>query len=185
MNADIMRMILMASGDSSQSAMLPLLMMQQGNAPSGDTEEEGAGDNNRQMLDVLVYNPLAERTLVNYADKIQRMNETQKARMYAALVLSLLGSTETGELGAAMKISAHTQLNELFGDPMSGAYSAQAAPAIYEQRKDVPIGGSVLGAARKPPSETVQDIDISSLSSNAPGTKKVTMRNKPKNLIVV
>lgn len=183
----MMRLLMLAGGDSSQNAMLPLLMMQRNDTGNGDTQDGDSDVSNRQMLDALVYKPHAERILLGYAEKIQRMNDTQKARMYAALVLSLLGSTETGELGAAMRMCVHTQLNELFGDPMSGVYSTQASPSIYETRKDVPIGGAALGYARRPPSETVQEIELATLSGGNNGTKKgtVTQRNKPKNMIVV
>lgn len=179
MNNEMLKLMMAVGGNgASMETLLPLLLMDKGEGDSV-VSSDGSDGADSQMLDVLLYKPWGDRTLSNYANKVKSMSEDQTARMLAAIVLDILSDSDIGGLGGVLKTSAHSVLLELFGSPMSGAY---AQDTQRYASTNAPVGGTILGNARKPAKEMARDIEIAG-EDKRPVVVKSNVRTK--GLVVV
>ena len=147
----------MLSGGKDSSEMLPLILMQleskKGNNGEGDNSN-GNGMNN-EVLDVMLYRPMGERILTNFAAKIAKMNTTQRAKLLASLSLDRLSTQQKGKFGETLLLASRSGMMELLGEPLAAASTGNS-----ENKGNGNVGGQTLGNARKSVIEQAKELEV-------------------------
>ena len=154
----------------NSDSILPVLLMQlskKGSNGDGDTNE-GV---NPEVLDVIVYRPLGQRILNNFAQRIAKMTPTQRANLMAALALDRLSTQQNGKLGEALLLASRACMLDLLGEPMSNI----SIPT--EKKGNGTVGVKTLGAAKKSVIEKAKELEVNESGSNS-GSKSSTIVKK-------
>jgi hypothetical protein len=120
-------------------------------------------------VSVLLYKPLGEKILANFAQKIQSMTAVQVARLLAAVSLESMGRSQGSKFGDMLVLTAHTGVMDLLGEPMAAVNGQTTSSALRSAGK---VGGQILGPARKPIDEKVESLEVAPLTSKAPSARR-------------
>ena len=146
----------MLSGGKDSSEMLPLILMQleskKGNNGDGDNNSNGNGMNS-EVLDVMLYRPMGEKILANFATKISKMSATQRNKLLASLSLDLMSTQQKGKFGETLLLASRSGMMELLGEPL-------AVAGIEEKKGNGNVGGQTLGSARKTVIEQAKELEV-------------------------
>ena len=144
------------AGGGNGDSMLPLILMQlEGKKGSnGEGESNGNGGVNNEVLDVMLYRPMGERILTNFAAKIAKMNATQRNKLLASLSLDRLSTQQKGKCGETLLLASRSGMMELLGEPLA------AASGNSENKGNGNVGGQTLGNARKSVIEQAKELEV-------------------------
>ncbi|GAH25244.1 unnamed protein product [marine sediment metagenome] len=145
------------SGGASGDSMLPLILMQleQKKGNNGEGDSNGNGGMNSEVLDVMLYRPMGERILANFASKISKMNATQRNKLLASLSLDRLSTQQKGKFGETLLLASRGGMMELLGEPLAAASSSNS-----ETKGNGNVGGQTLGNARKSVIEQAKELEV-------------------------
>ena len=144
-----------ASGDS----MLPLILMQleqkKGNGGEGDNSNGNGNGMNSEVLDVMLYRPMGERILTNFAAKIGKMNPAQRNKLLASISLDRLSTQQKGKFGETLLLASRSGMMELLGEPLAAASTGNG-----DKKGNGNVGGQTLGNARKSVIEQAKELEV-------------------------
>ena len=143
------------SGGASGDSMLPLILMQlEGKKGSnGEGDNNGNGGMNSEVLDVMLYRPMGEKILANFATKISKMSATQRNKLLASLSLDLMSTQQKGKFGETLLLASRSGMMELLGEPL-------AVAGMEEKKGNGNVGGQTLGNARKTVIEQAKELEV-------------------------
>jgi hypothetical protein len=149
--------MLQSGGNASGDSMLPLIHMQlEGKKNNnGEGDNNGNGGMNSEVLDVMLYRPMGERILTNFAAKIAKMNATQRAKLLASLSLDRLSTQQKGKFGETLLLASRGGMMELLGEPLAAASNANG-----DKKGNGNVGGQTLGNARKSVIEQAKELEV-------------------------
>ena len=150
----------------NSDSILPVLLMQLSKKGSNGDSDTNEGVN-PEVLDVIVYRPLGQRILNNFAQRIARMTATQRANLMAALALDRLSTQQEGKFAEALLLASRACMLDLLGEPMSNI----SIPT--EKKGNGTVGVKTLGAAKKSVIEKAKELEVNESSSNS-GSKSST-----------
>ena len=147
---------MLSSGGASGDSMLPLILMQlEGKKGSnGEGDNNGNGGMNSEVLDVMLYRPMGEKILANFATKISKMNAAQRAKLLASLSLDRLSTQQKGKFGETLLLASRGGMMELLGEPLAAASTGS------ETKGNGNVGGQTLGNARKSVIEQAKELEV-------------------------
>jgi len=148
----------MLSGGASGDSMLPLILMQlegKKNGNNGEGDNTDNGGMNSEVLDVMLYRPMGERILANFAAKIAKMNATQHNKLLASLSLDRLSTQQKGKFGETLLLASRSGMMELLGEPLAAASAGNS-----DKKGNGNVGGQTLGNARKSVIEQAKELEV-------------------------
>ena len=148
--------MLSGGGSGDIASMLPLILMQEQKKNNGDGDNSnGNSGMNSEVLDVMLYRPMGERILTNFAAKIGKMNAAQRAKLLASLSLDRLSTQQKGKFGETLLLASRGGMMELLGEPL-----AAASTGNNENKGNGNVGGQTLGNARKSVIEQAKELEV-------------------------
>ena len=170
---------MLSGGNASGDSMLPLILMQldakKNNNNNGEGDNNGNGMNS-EVLDVMLYRPMGERILTNFAAKITKMNAAQRAKLLASLSLDRLSTQQKGKFGETLLLASRGGMMELLGEPLAAASTGS------ETKGNGNVGGQTLGNARKSVIEQAKELEVEDLGEGKGKEKKEDNASKPNTL---
>ena len=148
---------MLSGGGGSGDSMLPLILMQlEGKkGGNGESDNNSNGGVNNEVLDVMLYRPMGERILTNFASKIAKMNTTQRNKLLASLSLDRLSTQQKGKFGETLLLASRSGMMELLGEPLAAASNANG-----DKKGNGNVGGQTLGNARKSVIEQAKELEV-------------------------
>ncbi len=156
----------------NSDSILPIVLMQlskKGSNGDSDTNE----DVNPEVLDVIVYRPLGQRILNNFAQRIAKMTATQRANLMAALALDRLSTQQEGKFAEALLLASRACMLDLLGEPMSNI----SIPT--EKKGNGTVGMKTLGPAKKSVIEKAKELEVNESGSNSGSKSSTTVKKYP------
>ena len=146
---------MLSGGGGSGDSMLPLILMQlEGKkGGNGESDNNSNGGVNNEVLDVMLYRPMGERILTNFASKIAKMNATQRNKLLASLSLDRLSTQQKGKFGETLLLASRSGMMELLGEPL-------AVAGMEEKKGNGNVGGQTLGNARKSVIDQAKELEV-------------------------
>ena len=148
---------MLSGGGGSGDSMLPLILMQlEGKkGGNGESDNNSNGGVNNEVLDVMLYRPMGERILTNFASKIAKMNATQRNKLLASLSLDRLSTQQKGKFGETLLLASRSGMMELLGEPLAAASSSSE-----NKGNGGNVGGQTLGSARKSVIDQAKELEV-------------------------
>ena len=150
----------------NSDSILPIVLMQLSKKGSNGDSDTNEGVN-PEVLDVIVYRPLGQRILNNFAQRIAKMTATQRANLMAALALDRLSTQQEGKFAEALLLASRACMLDLLGEPMSNI----SIPT--EKKGNGTVGMKTLGPAKKSVIEKAKELEVNESGSNS-GSKSST-----------
>jgi len=159
--------------------LLPILLMQRANGAAQNSEAvEGGGgatggDINNEVLDLMVYRPLGQRMLENFAAKINGMTAEQRAKLQAALSLNMMSVEQPGKFGDTLRLAAHAGMTDIMGEPMVAISAASGGNNNGAKVNSGSVGAKTLGNATKSVKDQAKEVEVEGGETlSASGAKK-------------
>ncbi|MBC8521040.1 MAG: hypothetical protein H8D26_03490 [Methanomicrobia archaeon] len=154
--------------------LLPILLMQRANGAAQNREAvESGGDINNEVLDLMVYRPLGQRMLENFAAKIRGMTVEQRAKLQAALSLNMMSVEQPGKFGDTLRLAAHAGMTDIMGEPMAAISAASRGNNNGAKVNSGSVGAKTLGNATKSVKDQAKEVEVEGGEAlSAGGAKK-------------
>lgn len=154
----------------NSDSILPIVLMQLSKKGSNGDSDTNEGVN-PEVLDVIVYRPLGQRILNNFAARIAKMTPTQRANLIAALALDRLSTQQNGKFGEALLLASRACMLDLLGEPMSNISIAT------EKKGSGSVGMKTLGPAKKSVIDKAKELEVNESGSSS-GSKSTASAKK-------
>ena len=154
----------------NSDSILPIVLMQLSKKGSNGDSDTNEGVN-PEVLDVIVYRPLGQRILNNFAQRIAKMTPTQRANLIAALALDRLSTQQNGKFGEALLLASRACMLDLLGEPMSNISIAT------EKKGSGSVGMKTLGPAKKSVIDKAKELEVNESGSSS-GSKSTASAKK-------
>ena len=171
---------MLSGGSTSGDSMLPLILMQLEGKKGGNGENDnnGNGGMNSEVLDVMLYRPMGERILTNFAAKIAKMNASQRNKLLASLSLDRLSTQQKGKFGETLLLASRSGMMELLGEPLAAASSGS------DNKGNGNVGGQTLGNARKSVIDQAKELEVEEGEDKEKKEDKASKANMHREVIV-